>query len=485
MRPSRRRRAIGYLSFAIIFVVLLFLVGWMLWSYSILSQTPALLVANPNLSVLWTNETLLGAIIGSIAAIVGGVVGGVVQVRLANSYQAIEKREQAIRTVFNWKSDDQHGSMRGIDLRRADLRGVKLEAAIGTEIANLSYSRMEAVDLSHALLIGVDLSEANLQRATLTGTMMERCKLDRANLKETIWDNAQLSDVSLMEADFFKARLRKTMLNNSVMDAALLSQTTVESGSELRNAYLREARLDNSVFRDSDLTGALMLRTTARHARFEQVTMNNANLIGSNLSGSVFHKVNLSQADLSPAVIVIDPDSLEIFRCSISLGKLSRSDSHAVDVHSSVIASLNDVLKAKGITDYQLHEIRLDPADASSIITEIKDSLSQQSGAHKEESDRLSEFWQKVVNGGVAQDERLIIALQRTNLSRARLTDINLRGACLRGVDMRRVKLHNVDLRDSDLTDADLTNADLGEIQYNPKTKWPTGFDMRTVTKDL
>ena len=100
------------------------------------------------------------------------------------------------------------------------------------------------VNLSHAMLRLVDLSDAKMVAARLSGT----------NLNETILTNAILRHATLLGTDLEEADL---------------------TGADLRDAILTDANLQNAILTKTDLT--------------------TANLVGANLSGA-----NLSEAVLFP-----------------------------------------------------------------------------------------------------------------------------------------------------------------------------------------
>jgi uncharacterized protein YjbI with pentapeptide repeats len=71
--------------------------------------------------------------------------------------------------------------------------------------------------------------------------------------------------------------------------------------------------------------------------------------------------------------------------------------------------------------------------------------------------------------------------LRTTNLSEATLIEANLSGADLTKANLNSAILFQADLRETILLGANLNNADLNQAKYNLNTKWPDGFDPKSV----
>jgi len=76
--------------------------------------------------------------------------------------------------------------------------------------------------------------------------------------------------------------------------------------------------------------------------------------------------------------------------------------------------------------------------------------------------------------------------LREVNLSGAYMPKADLSWATLSGADLREADLSGANLREADLSGADLREASLSEanlerVTYDARTRWPDGFDPKTV----
>jgi len=109
-----------------------------------------------------------------------------------------------------WASD---GSLRGIDLSRANLAGAELAQA----------------DLTSVSLARANLAEANLSGSQLSTANLWGCDLSRANLRA-----ADLAEANLQEADLSRAWLLGTNLPGSNLRKANLAGAILEQFSQVK-----------------------------------------------------------------------------------------------------------------------------------------------------------------------------------------------------------------------------------------------------------
>lgn len=88
-------------------------------------------------------------------------------------------------------------NLAGVDLEKADLRGVDLSNA------NLVRADLEEVNLSGANLRGADLTGADLERANLSGANLRGANLPGADLEDAIFTGADVTG-----ANFTGAKLK-------------------------------------------------------------------------------------------------------------------------------------------------------------------------------------------------------------------------------------------------------------------------------------
>ena len=167
---------------------------------------------------------------------------------------AIEEQLSILKKgVGAWnKWREQNGTTK-VDLSGAVLSGLNLSGI------DFRDARLTRVDFREANLQRARLSLANLSRATLIGT-----SLHRANLKETRLAHTILLNADLRDADLSSAYLHKTVL-----------ATTDLTGAYLYKAHFSEVYLNNSKFTNvsladttlgaSDLSSAMDLEKTYHH----------------------------------------------------------------------------------------------------------------------------------------------------------------------------------------------------------------------------
>lgn len=138
--------------------------------------------------------------------------------------------------------------------------------------ANLSYSILENVDLSHADLTGANLKYANLNSAILEGVKLQNAILDYADLSyqklsgldlsNASLENAYLIESDLSNSNLMNVNLKRANLYNSKLNSANLSHSNLENtsfvGTDLSYANLSNAKLSGANFHGSNLNGTIL-----------------------------------------------------------------------------------------------------------------------------------------------------------------------------------------------------------------------------------
>lgn len=192
----------------------------------------------------------------------------------------------------------------GIDIREANLSGVKLSGA------DLSHANLSVVNLSGANLSGANLNHAKLNVARLRGAHLTGANLNNASLNVSNLIRADLSRAQLKAASLIRAELIRADFNRAELTEANLASADLREAT-LRHANLRRANLSEAIVRGGVLTGANLEQAylngtdlgrcdlssaNCRDAEMKQVNLSRSNLSGANLSGA-----NLRWADLSGA----------------------------------------------------------------------------------------------------------------------------------------------------------------------------------------
>ncbi|WP_229075215.1 pentapeptide repeat-containing protein [Actinoplanes sp. DH11] len=143
-----------------------------------------------------------------------------------------------------WSTD---GSLRGADLARANLAGVRLGAADFTE-ANLTNAvlleaEMPQARLHRALLKGAQAEQCVLKGSDLSGANMAKIGLAGANLESVTIDG----DCELLRAEFQGASMRNAILAGAQMEECDLRGCDLTE-ADLRTASLRKATVSGAIF---------------------------------------------------------------------------------------------------------------------------------------------------------------------------------------------------------------------------------------------
>jgi len=114
-----------------------------------------------------------------------------------------------------------------------DFRGVRDMAYSDISGAQLSKGLLVAVNLSHALANGVDLSEADLSRSVLSWSNFRVANLSKANLR-----GATITETALNSADLTGADLRGTAFYSSDLTGADLTDCIFDEKTIFKNCVL-------------------------------------------------------------------------------------------------------------------------------------------------------------------------------------------------------------------------------------------------------
>lgn len=204
-----------------------------------------------------------------------------------------------------------------------------------------------AADFAGLKLVGVDLSNANLEKSDLTGTDLTDANLMKANLggidgsgailkdalglrarfKDAWMDGADLTGADLAQADFAdanlsgskgagvrlaQARLRGVNASGAIWPGADLSEARLHQanfkGADLRNADMTEINAGEADFTDAQLdgvsgSGAKFAGTKLVNAKLNAARLPGANLTKADLTGANLAAADLSRANLAGAIL--------------------------------------------------------------------------------------------------------------------------------------------------------------------------------------
>lgn len=214
----------------------------------------------------------------------------------------------------------------------------------------LQDGSLEGVNLQHADLRGADLLDAHLRRVNLSYAKLDNAKLDRAHLDFSTLSGVGLSNASLNQATLQHCILRGAKLGNASLQAANLDRTNLD------NADLTYATAYRASFKDASL-----LQVRLHYAQLSNANFHNAQLGGADFSGATLTNVNLQDARLPDADTlfgmagmyrVILPDG-SIYRKNVNLQKYTSAapsfSFHGAEItkldHTDLPPSLEDIMK--------------------------------------------------------------------------------------------------------------------------------------------
>jgi uncharacterized protein YjbI with pentapeptide repeats len=199
-----------------------------------------------------------------------------------------------------------NGGPEGLDLSGKDLRGIdlsrdRIQAELGRVREEGSTSRPVWVsDLTE----GINLEEANLQRADLGGANLQEADLWRADLQE-----ANLRVGKLQRADLGEAALQRADLMGADLQSAALGGAHLQ-GAEMWGAHLQRANLVGADLQKANLRGANLQGANLRVARLQSTNLRGAKLQNADLGEANLQKSDLRGANLS-RVDLLDTESIE------------------------------------------------------------------------------------------------------------------------------------------------------------------------------
>lgn len=143
--------------------------------------------------------------------------------------------------------------------------------------ANLTNANLEGATLYQAQLRAATLAGANLQNASLEESDLEGAVFIKADLHNADLREANLSQTVAQFADFSKAKLEFTLMRHAMMTGVNLQQAQLDEadleGANLAEADLSHADLQRTNLETVDLGGAILkganlIRANLRHVKF-------------------------------------------------------------------------------------------------------------------------------------------------------------------------------------------------------------------------
>ncbi|WP_437668901.1 DUF2169 family type VI secretion system accessory protein [Sorangium sp. So ce131] len=271
----------------------------------------------------------------------------------------------------------QRALLEGADLRGCDLSGAVLEGAVLAKAdltgANLSGARLRGANLGKAnlegaALEGADLTEAVLMGAKLAGARLARARLERADVLQVAWDGVDLSGAELVACMFLQTSLAGANLAGANLERAMLLECALDgadfSGAQLNKATLmsctgarvrfagarfsegvalHKSALPEADFRDAVLDKTCFRTTDLRGARFDRAQMTMVDLSEADATGAIFDQAVLKNA----LFIRTNLDRASLRGCNLTEAILSKSRVAGADFTGAQLCRA-DLTRARG-----------------------------------------------------------------------------------------------------------------------------------------
>lgn len=318
-----------------------------------------------------------------------------------------EVAKQLGQQIQQWLTQGE--TLIGRDFAGADLSGVNLSGVDFSEVmldgANLEGACLRGAMLKGAVflganLCGADLSEADISEANLCEANLASALLKNANLVKATMLSAKMDHADFTGANLSQCIAIKSNINNCCFDKTIVNQSyfinAQGKGSSWRNAKLGMALFSNAELTNADFTGASLERciftgtnlkeslffksnlerivvdkeacldkanfesAKAVNCGFRGVSMQYANLRQSRFDQCDFGLVNLSDSNLSAAVL---------YRSIFMQAKLNRADLTSTDFFQALCRKVDmsdadlrgaNLIQAE-MTEAILENTKLDP----------------------------------------------------------------------------------------------------------------------------
>ncbi len=185
-------------------------------------------------------------------------------------------------------------SLNGLDLSGLDLSGVNFRAARLNK-TKLTGAKLRGATFDQAWAMAADFSGADLSEASLFASQMQDANFDGANLS-----------FARIAGDFSRAHMRKTKFMKANLSADMKNQSM-----GLMRGVFRSADLSGADFGDANLA-----RADLQFAKFAGTNFTRANLMGAeaggaDFRGAIFADTNLTDCDVTSALI--DASNISLF----------------------------------------------------------------------------------------------------------------------------------------------------------------------------
>lgn len=251
----------------------------------------------------------------------------------------------------NFEGDNLPKNLAGAYLSGADLSGLEINGSI-LQDSNLSHANLSNTKLNDVNLADADLSSANLEQATFKKMSLVRVDFSQANLVGMSLVNSLILDSDLNRATLTDVDLSEKTIQDSTLTEADLSK------ANLAEANLRRSNFRGANLSDGDLTDANLTDTV-----FIESNLSQADLGGAILGNTNFSSANLFYANLSQVSNSIDAiTSKLLFEPEFSRGVGSDTEDVEINLYDANLTGVDlsdSVIHSSDLTDANLEDANL------------------------------------------------------------------------------------------------------------------------------
>lgn len=144
----------------------------------------------------------------------------------------MEKHIKRRQLMARWQDNEGRAKREQIITDLRTRKAIPREVAAPTAAEEeLQWPDLRLIDLSGQNLDGVDLSGARLQGANLARSSFKRAKLVRADLRDTLLRNTDFTGADLRGASLAGAVMENTKFKEADMTGAVISKDTIIAGT--------------------------------------------------------------------------------------------------------------------------------------------------------------------------------------------------------------------------------------------------------------
>lgn len=314
------------------------------------------------------------------------------------------------------------------DFKFADLRGIKtFDPSSPTPRVNLRNADLSYANLSGHKLAHLDLTGANLEGANLINVDFADAMLEGANFNN-VWLGAILFNKAKVPLNVIMKYAKKQELSRSDIETLIkngitnLHDVVLAQGVDLRGLGLSDRHV---IFKRAEMPGAILSGEDLRNVSLQESNLENAKLNDTNLSRNQLWSTNLNHADLNGARV----DATDFASASMIGIDLNNFDIHAAKLDSAILNSEDS--KSESLAKFY-SKSKLNVEDFKNLLAE---GIQDFSDLEFEEECDFSEL-------DLSEYKKL-------NFTKTKLAKANLAGQ----------NLSHIDLTKTELKDANLNNA--------------------------